>query len=401
MQVEKLQQKTKRALLWMSLSNEPFLVIYGLLFFILRKDLGASLLQICILSSLRPVLPLFSFYWNAHLTNRPHLLKSNLIGAWVFARLPFVFIPWIPSIWYIILCCALYEFFNKSGLPALIEILNLNLTKAVREKTFTAYYVLGFIESIFLSFFMGGLLTHTDLFPYLCSVTALLALSSIWIQLKVPIPAHAPTAPPVKRSILQPWKEVFSLLKSNPDFSRFQYGFFIGGFGLMLMIPSTVLFTVDHLDLSHMEFTMGRQILMGVGITLSAYFWKQGMASQSVSALTQMILLGFGLFPLVLLLAPLGMSWFYCAYLLYGIAQAGSHILWNLSGTLFAGEGDSSPFSRANILMIGIRGLIAPALGGFLCGLLGPAPVLALGAGICLSGILYMRAREVAVTSKA
>lgn len=68
---QSLQQKTKKALLWMSLSNELFLVVYGLIPFILRKDFAASILQLSILSALRPVLPLFSFYWSARLTNRP------------------------------------------------------------------------------------------------------------------------------------------------------------------------------------------------------------------------------------------------------------------------------------------------------------------------------------------
>jgi hypothetical protein len=54
-------EKTKKALLWMSLSNEPFVVLYAILPFILRKDLNASLVQLSILASLRPVLSIFSF----------------------------------------------------------------------------------------------------------------------------------------------------------------------------------------------------------------------------------------------------------------------------------------------------------------------------------------------------
>ena len=55
----------------MHLLNEPFVVLYALLTFILRKDLGASLLQISILSALRPTLPIFSFYWSANVTDLP------------------------------------------------------------------------------------------------------------------------------------------------------------------------------------------------------------------------------------------------------------------------------------------------------------------------------------------
>ena len=129
------RNKTRQALLWMNLSSEPLIVLYGLLPFILRKDLGASLLQLSILAALRPVLPVFSFYWSANLTHQKHRLKSNLIGAWALARIPFLFIPFCQNVWYLIFCCAMYELFNKSGIPALIEILKINLPKKAREKT--------------------------------------------------------------------------------------------------------------------------------------------------------------------------------------------------------------------------------------------------------------------------
>ena len=84
------------------------------------------------------------------------------------------------------------------------------------------------------------------------------------------------------------------------------------------------------------------------------------------------------------------MGWFYLSFILYGIAQAGSHLLWNLSGALFAGEEDSSPYSRVNILMVGLRGRVVPAIGGLLCDLVGPGPMLVLGSLICFGGVVYM-----------
>src|SRR3989339_709155 len=369
--------KTRRALLWMNLSNEPFVVLYTLLPFILRKDLGATLLQISILTALRPVLPVFSFYWSANITNRRHLLRSNLIGAWVLGRLPFLFIPWMDSIWYIIFCCAVYEFFNKSGIPALIEILKINIPKEAREKTYTFYFVLSFIESILLGLFMGGLLDlHENSWKILCSLTALIGLSSLFVQIRVPISidpiATALPTLPLKSRILGPWKEAFNLMKNRPDFARFQWGFMMGGFGLMLIAPSLSLFYVDTLNLAHSQLITGRSIFMGIGVVLSSFFWKKALAKLETSQLTLRILIGFGLFPLALVLAPFQIHWFYFSFILYGIAQSGSHLLWNLSGTLFAKDEDSSQFSRVNILMLGLRGIIAPALGGILCQVFGP-----------------------------
>ncbi len=389
--------KTRTALLWMNLSNEPFVVLYALLPFILRKDLGATLLQISILTALRPVLPLFSFYWSANLTNRKHLLRSNLIGAWVLGRISFLFIPWIDSVWYIIFCCAVYEFFNKSGIPALIEILKINIPKESREKTYSFYFVLSFIESILLGFFMGGVLDlHQNSWKFLCCITALIGLTSLFVQLKLPIPVNNlrlphPTRNSLKNRIIQPWKDALSLLKTRPDFARFQYGFMMGGFGLMLIAPSLSIFYVDKLQLAHSQLITGRSILMGVGIVLSSYFWRKALAKLPISQLTSRILIGFGIFPLTLALSPFHIHWFYLSFIFYGIAQAGSHLLWNLSGTLFAQDEESSQFSRVNILMLGLRGILAPALGGILCQFLGPIPMLFMGALICFTGAFYMK----------
>jgi len=393
-------RQTKKALLWMNLSHEPFVVLYALLPFIIRKDLGASLLQISILTALRPVLPLFSFYWSANLKTHRHRLRSNLISAWFLGRIPFLLVPCIDSVWYLIFCCAVYEFFHRSGIPALIEILKINISKDAREKTYTFYFVLSFIESILLGFVMGGLLDfHPKAWQFLSGFTALLGLSSLWAQLKVGIPYTTPAPSssektPLSNKILDPWKDAFKLLKKRPDFAHFQTAFMMGGFGLMLIAPALCIFYVDSLNLAHTQVVTGRSVLMGIGVVISSYFWQKSLSTVPTSLLTKRILIGFGLFPLTLLFSPLSMGWFYLSFLFYGIAQAGSHLLWNLSGTLFSADEDSSQFSRVNILTVGLRGVVAPALGGVLCQFLGPIPMLAIGSFTCFLGAFYMHSRK-------
>lgn len=392
-----LKDKTKRAFLWMHFLHEPFVVLYALLPFILRKDLGASLLQISILSALRPTLPIFSFYWSA---NRRTHLKTNLMGAWILARLPFLFVPLIDSIWFLIFSCAIYELFNKSGIPAFMEILKTNVSKGERENVFTLCYVLTFLESILLGLFIAGALDRSPTaWQWICGMTALISLSSLFAQWKIPtksrevIPSQNKTH---LEKIVNPWKEVFVLLKAQPEFARFQWGFMMGGFGLMLIAPSLAVFYTNSLDLSHETVVTGRTILMGFGIILSSYFWKEKLKKNPVFSTTFLILVGFGFYPLFLILSPIHMGWFYFSFFLYGIAQAGSHLLWNLSGTLFANDSDSSPYSRVNILMLGLRGAIAPTMGGILCYFQGPIFVFILGSGCCFAGAIF-----IALTHKA
>ena len=389
----------------MNLSHEPFVVLYALLPFIIRKDLHASLLQISILTALRPLLPVFSFYWGAN-SSRKHLL-SNLIGAWALARIPFLFVPWTDNIWYLIFCCGVYELFNKSGIPALIEILKINLPKQTREKTYNFYFVLSFLESILLGIFVANLLDHDSAsWQILCGVTALISLSSIFVQLKVPLSVDVIPKTKIKWStrLIKPWKDAFFLLKTHPDFFHFQCGFMIGGFSLMLTAPSLALFCAETLQLSHSNMVIGRSILMGVGIVASSHFWRHSLSKKPIISLTQWILLGFTLYPFFLVLSQFSIGWFYSAFILYGVAQAGSHLLWNLSGTLFVEGADSSAFSRVNILMIGLRGAVAPALGGLLCNFLGPTPVLLIGTVISLCGVIYaerIRSKSLILTRRS
>lgn len=388
-------EKTKKALLWMNLSHEPFVVLYALLPFILRKNLNASILQISILSALRPILPVFSFYWSANLKNRKSSLRSNLIGAWAFARLPFLLVPWINNVWYLIFCCAVYELFNKSGIPALIEILKINIPKNARQSTYALYFVLSFLESILLGFIIAWALDwDPSLWQLMLGLSALIGLSSVILQLAVPLPIE-PINPlpksPISVQILQPWKEMFSLLRRYPDFARFQYGFMLGGFSLMLVAPCLSIFYVDVLQLPHSSVVTGRSILMGAGIVLSSWVWKKMLTRELVPQLTQWVLIGFSCYLFFMILSQFYIGWYYLSFLLYGIAQAGSHLLWNLSGILFSNEEDSSPFSRLNILMLGLRGAVAPALGGIFCNFFGPVSTILVGMVICLVGVGFVR----------
>lgn len=392
-----MSNSTKKALLHMYLFNEPFVVIYALLLFILRKDLGASLFQISILAALKPTIPIFSFYWSA---NRRTPLKINLMGAWIIARLPFLFVPFIDSIWYLIFSCAIYELFNKSGIPSAIEILKKNVSKGERESILTLSMMLTFLESILIGLLFAGFLDQSPKsWRWICGLTVILSLSSLFAQWQIPSPDRASYAIAIKKPIFEkiaiPWKETFLLLKEKPDFARFQIGFMMGGFGLMLIAPSLAVFYANTLDLSHANVVTGRSILMGFGILLSSYFWKEAIKNHPIFKITLWILLGFGLYPIFLLLAEIHLAWFYFSLFLYGIAQAGSHLLWNLSGAMFSQDGDSSPYSRVNILMLGLRGAIAPTIGGYLCYLYGPTLNFIIGSFCCFTGAIY-----IALTSK-
>ncbi|MCH9630300.1 MAG: hypothetical protein S4CHLAM37_02950 [Chlamydiia bacterium] len=388
-------KKTRFALLWMHLANEPLMALYTLLAFILRKDLGATTFQLTVFVTLRPVISFFSFYWSSSLTRQKDKLIPNLTWAWVLGKLPFIFLPFFSSVWYLIFASALYQLFYRAGTPALMEIMKVNIEKKKRETLFSYVFLLCFAESIFLGLFVGKFL---DAYPFAWKIlfiaTALISISSVFFQKRIPLPKMIPdknTPPKTKSKLLQPWKDCLYLMRTYPEFAKFQWGFMIGGFGLMLIAPALAIYFAETLSLSHETITNGRYIWMGFGVLISTFLWRKGIEKYSVKKLTSLILVGFGFFPILLLFAKISLIFLNLAFLLYGVAQAGSHLLWHLSGTLFASEEESSSkYTGTNVLMVGIRGLIGPSLGGVLISVFSPSFVLALGGIICLFGSYYI-----------
>jgi len=382
----------------MNLSNEPLAAMYSLLPFILCKDLHASTFQLTLFATLRPVLSVFSFYWGSFLAYRKNRLLPNLIGAWVLARLPFLYFPLLDNFWYLLFACGVYQLFSRAATPALMEILKRQIPKEPREHIFSLYYIWSFLESVLLGLLLGHFLDLSAAnWKILMVISALIGLSSIFFQMRVDLSREEESKAPLQMNrLIHPIKESFRLVQERPDFARFQWGFMFGGVALMLMAPALSIFYVDTLQLSHANITVARLIFMGIGVVGSSFLWKKGLSKIGVNRLIVWVLFGFGLFPLSLLTAELHVFFFYLAFLLYGVAQAGSHLVWNLSGPIFSGDHDSSPFTTVNVLMVGLRGLVGPILGGVLCELLGPVPVLVVGGAMAFAGVAYMYKEPVA-----
>jgi predicted MFS family arabinose efflux permease len=386
--------RTKFVLLWMNLSSEPLVAIYSMIPFLLRKEIGATTYQIVLFSTLSPVVSVLSFYWGAWLSDRKNKLLPNLVGAWVLARLPFLFFPWVESFWAMFICCSVYQLFSRASTPALMEILKRNMTAKARNYTFSFYYGLSVIEGVVIGLLLSQILEFSNNnWRMVFLICSLISLSSVlWqLQIKVRPEVEGPAPFTKKNFITHPLRESLQLMQTRPDFAIFQWGFMIGGFALMLISPVRSIFIADQLPVSIADVTLARCVFVGLGMAGSTLIWRKALELYGIHRLVVWILLGFGLFPLVLLLSSTHLAWFYFAHLLYGFTQGGSHLIWNLSGTIFAGDQNSTPFTTVNVLMIGLRGAIAPILGGVLCNQLGPAPVLALGACIALFGSWYMQ----------
>lgn len=85
-----------------------------------------------------------------------------------------------------------------------------------------------------------------------------------------------------------------------------------------------------------------------------------------------------------------------CGLLLVRGRSGGSHLVWNMSGPIFAGKGESFRFSGVNVVLAGLRGAVAPPFGGWMAVLFGPVWVLIMGGTLCFySGVRMLQSKFV------
>lgn len=376
---------TKSAYMWTRILGAPFWAIYNMLPFILYKDLGATPFQCALIITLKPLVSIFSIYWSAAIARKPELLVKNIIWAGIIGHLPFLFCPFVDSPWFFIASFALYMMLARGVVPAWMEILKLNLPKVTREKVFAKASLCGYLGTGLLGLFLDS--SH-EAWRWVFTFSAALSFIAVLFQLRIPIQAL-----PIKREVsfpklTQPWCRAFKILQNRRDFRLFQVGFMLGGMGLVLMHPALPVFFEDVLGLTYTELALAYTVCKGVGFALGTPLWTRMINRVDIYKICAFVTAFACLFPLLLYNAQIHLVWLYVAYMIYGVMQAGSELCWNLSGPIFARHEESIDYSNVNILAVGVRGAIVPALGCLLCWYAGPSVTLAVG------GLLSLLATE-------
>lgn len=400
--------RTKLALTWTNILNAPFFALYSMLPFILFKDLHATAWQITLLIALKPAVSLFSIYWSSYVNQRSDRLVANIIWAGVLGHLPFFFTPWLKEAWFLVGFSAIYMLLSRGMIPAWTEILKLNISGENRQKVFARSSTFWYVGNAIFPFLFGWVLDdYFQAWRWLFPITAFISLSAIVLQVRIPIAISSFS--PIKRSqkflyhMISPWKKIWKLSKSRTDFMRFQWGFMIlGGSGLMIIQPALPQFFMDTLDLSYVELATALTLCKGIGFALTSRSWAHWMSKVNIFRFCSMVTLLACFYSLLLLGAKWHHYLIYFSYIVYGVMQAGSELGWRLSGPIFSQEEDSSLFSSANVLLVGLRGCVAPFIGSFLAYSVSPFLVMVLGFFLCIFATIqlsYQSRRQVIFAS--
>lgn len=383
-------QKTRRAVIWTNILNEPLQsLFYVFIPTILYQELRATEAQITLFTMIKPLVALLSLYWSHAIALRSQKIVSNIVLTGLLARLPFLFVPLFESPWALIAATGCYTMLYRGGMPAWMEIMKQNLPEQERSKIFSFSIGFSYLEGVFFGISLGILLDRQqDSWRWIFPLTSLIGMISIFFQvamkqkLKNVKPGSSYSS--LKEAVVSPWLEAKELLARRQDFKRFQWGYMLAGGGLMVMAPCLPLFYVDYLKISYTDLAIAISVCKGLGFAFSSPLWSRYLNRYGLYQTSALMFFLTALFPLSLIAAYLHLGYLYFAFFCYGVAQAGSHLAWHLSGTIFAKDEDSHPYSNVNVLTIGLRGLIAPPLGGLMCSLIGPIGSFISCIGLCL-----------------
>jgi Major Facilitator Superfamily len=390
-------ERTRSAYMWTSILNAPFWAIFNMLPFILYKDLHASPLQITAIVIVKPAVSLFSLYWSSLINKRKDRLLGNLVWARFLGHVPFFFFPFISNPWFFIAAFGLYMTLARGTIPAWMEILKLNIPGVSRERIFAYGSAFSYIGSGILPFALGWIMdAHFQAWRWIFPATAFFSLAAVIFTYRIPISLDAfSSAKPSaliswRQQLLQPWKNMWTLLRERPDFARYQVGFMLGGSGLIVMQPALPVFFVDVLNLSYTELVVALTLCKGIGFAVTSQVWAQFMNRVDIYRFNSWVTFLACLFPLFLITSQHYLACLYVGYLVYGVMQAGSEMSWNLSGPLFAKEEDSTVYSSVNVLTVGLRGCCVPAIGSLLCCWTNSVVVMLIGGVLCILATLRM-----------
>jgi MFS family permease len=393
------ERKTRNAVLWFNVLSEPLTSIYTLLPFILYQELGATPFQLAVFFMVKPVVSLFSLYWSHWVEGRKDLLNANVAWGGFLARIAFFALPFFSNTWFVIILASLYWMFFRGVKPAWLEILKLNLPEKKRSNIYSWGSILGYAIGIVLAIAIGPLM---DAFPgiwkWMFPACALVGLIGVWLQYRIPINGdiNKTIAPPNReislgKSVVLPWRNLWSLLRRRPDFSRFQWGIVLCGFAIMVMKPAEPII-VGAIGLSYTNLAIAILILKGFGYILTSAVWAKWMGKINIFAFTSVVFIFVGLcyfllFSALYLSSELAL---YLAYFTYGIWLAGNHLSWNLAGPIFSGDEDSSAFTTIGVALVGLRGIVGPSTGSLLLTFTSPYFVLSVGIVLCVCSSLQM-----------
>jgi hypothetical protein len=300
--------------------------------------------------------------------------------------------------------------------PALNHIWAANCSPSARGRIFTWYSVAAEVTTMLGSLIAAALLdgfhfgsihwtgradNYQVLYP-VAGVVGFIGMLWFWrIRLRF---SHGQEpereTPGLGRRLVGALAQARDLLRRDPDFRLYEFGFFLYGTAFMMCVPVVPILFKNALGANYKTFSFTTVVLVQVMHLAMAPLIVKLASGRRVTVVTRMpmaLLIGYpALLALVAIVAPASRdvaTWLaYAAFALFGCAMALIHFVWNLGPVAFARGRNALPYTSTHAALVGFRASVGFPLAYLLMKVFPdqPVPIFVLAMGFFLGATLVM-----------
>ena len=354
---------------------------------ILRRELGATPLQLAVMSSAGGACLLLSLLWARAFHGRPPL--PYLVWPGFVARGVFLLVPFVSSAWSFVGLVIARDFFGAAAAPAQAAVVERVYPRAHRGRALGMIRMAGAVLGIGLALAAGQLFERVG-YRWIFVGAALLGMAASLRQrrLAVPEPETVGGEPPA--GLRGAWLTV----RDDHAFRRLLVASFLFGFGCWVQTPAHPLLLVDVLGVSAAQVGVFAAVAAIATLAGSAYWGWLVDRRSSLEALRVMYLVGTAT-PLIYYVA--WSPWVLVASSVTdSLLAVGLELVWMMAVIDVAGPHRTAQYVAIGATLAGVRGVVGPLVGGLVIHVFGVHAVYLVAAILTLSGA-WLVGRELRV----
>ena len=351
---------------------------------ILRSELGATPLQLSVMSAAQGACLLFSLAWARALGGRPPL--PYLVWPSFVARGLFLLVPLASSAWWFVSLVVATHVFGAASGPAQAAVVERLYPRAARGRALGVVRMAGAALGIGLALAAGQLFERLD-YRVIFPAAAVLGMAASLRQLHLPVPAGAQGEAQTVGARRPAWAAV----RDDDVFRRLLVASFLFGAGCWIQTPAHPLLLVDVLHVSAAQVGVFAAAAAAATLVGGACWGALVDRRSSLDALWMMYLVGAAT-PAICALA--WDPWVLVASSVTdALAGIGLDLVWMMVVIDIAGPARAAQYVAIGATLAGVRGVLGPLLGGLLIGAAGVRAVY-LVALVPMTGAAWLVVRE-------
>jgi MFS transporter, DHA1 family, inner membrane transport protein len=321
---------------------------------ILRRELGATPLQLAIMASAGPALMLFSLLWTRPSTEARPLV--HVVWPGFAARALYLVVPFISSVWPFVAVVAAGNMLGTVSGPAQAALVQRVYPREHRGRALGRVRMAGALAGIVVVIVAGRLFGFVD-YRWVFAGAAILGMAASLRLLQMPVP-EAPEQEAVGRTSL---RTAWRVVGSDHGFRRLLGVHFIFNCGIWVQAPASPLVVADFLKASTSHVGLCAAVGAIAGLAAYGYWGRLVDRSSAASALRVVYLVGVSS---ALMYYVAWTPWMLLAVsVTESFMTTGLDLVWMLALIDAAGPRRTAQYAAISATLVGVRGVVAPALG--------------------------------------